>query len=174
MQTVRLLSHRTVLFAADDTVRASNQRFRRDDRQRVPVSKPVSTDAEARFTGADFSVPLHHGYVRIARSADKMADHLRVLVQDRDKKAGLESYDEQRQSRVECLRPANQARWELQQALAIAETNFDLERKIFGKLARAENSSKELSDEEGLDGQPWVELRQEIEEVVATTLSLRL
>ena len=34
--------------------------------------------------------------------------------------------------------PANQARWELQQALAIAETNFDLERKIFGKLARAE------------------------------------
>ena len=96
-----------------------------------------------------------------------MADHLRVLVQDRDKKAGLESYDEERQSRVECLRPANQA-------LAIAETNFDLERKIFGKLARAENSSKELSGEEGLDGQPWVEFRQEIEEVVATTLSLRL
>ena len=60
-----------------------------------------------------------------------------------------------------------------QQALAIAETNFDLERKIFGKLARAENSSKELSGEEGLDGQPCVELMQEIEEVVATTLSLR-
>ena len=67
MQTVRLLSHRTVLFAADDTVRASNQKFRREDSQRVPVSKPVSTDAEARFTGADFRLPLHHGYVRIAR-----------------------------------------------------------------------------------------------------------
>ena len=97
MQTVRLLSHHTVLFAADDIVRASNERYRRDDRQRVPVSKSVSTNAEARFTGADFSLPLHHGYVRITRSADKMTDHLRVLVQDRDEKTGLESYDEQRQ-----------------------------------------------------------------------------
>ena len=97
MQTVRLLSHHIVLFAVDDSVRASNQRLPRDDRQRVLVSKSVSTDAEARFTGAGFRLPLHDGYVRIARSADKMADHLRVLVQDRDKKAGLESYDEERQ-----------------------------------------------------------------------------
>ena len=98
MQTARILSHHTVLPAADDIVRASDQRLRRDGRHRVPVSQSVSADAEVRLTGAEISLPLHHGFIRNARSTDKKADHLKLLAHDRDKRVGLKSYDSQRQS----------------------------------------------------------------------------